>query len=161
MRSCFIFISLTLLSLTSGFPSELGNNCELLEHVATDDTWKNIFNNVKKSLEDAIKRGSYSEKCASHVEFLQSCLDRATSISSPKEQMQYVLEFIDYQKMHTKREPTRTHTFLGKNVIHLFRRTVDKLTQLSRKLINVSEKIDDRLGKTIFKSKQFLFGHKT
>ncbi|XP_052853865.1 uncharacterized protein LOC128263160 [Drosophila gunungcola] len=161
MRFCFIFISLTLLSLVSGFPSELENNCELLEHVDTDDSWLNIFNNIRKSLEDAISRASYSEKCASQVEFLQSCLDRAKTISSTKEQMQYVLEFIEYQEMHAKREPTRTHTYLGKNMIHLFKRTLDKLTHLSRKLINVSEKLDDRFSKTIFRSRQYLFGHET
>nr|XP_044250903.1 uncharacterized protein LOC108058305 [Drosophila takahashii] len=159
MRYSLIIILLIVLSITSGLPSELGNNCELLEYVNTDDTWSNIFHNVKRSLEDAISRASNSQKCASYAEFLQSCLDRATKISSPEEQMQYVLEFISYQDMHTENKPTSTHTYLGKNMINLFKNTVDKLTQLSRKMIKVSEKIDERLGKTFERSKKLLFGN--
>jgi len=140
---------------------EQGNDCELLEHVDTDDSWSNIFDNVRRSLEDAIKRASNSEKCKSQVEFLQSCLDRANRVNSPKEQMQYVVEFIGYQEMHSKNEPTRTNTYFGKNMIHLFKKTVDKLTQLSKKLIKVSEKIDERLSKTIDKSRKLLFGQET
>ncbi|KQS70742.1 uncharacterized protein LOC26526116 [Drosophila erecta] len=158
MRFSGILISLNLLSLSSGFPVEQGNDCELLEHVDTNDSWSNIFFNVRRSLEDAIKRASNMEKCSSQVEFLQSCLDRANRITSPKEQMQYVMEFIDYQEKHSGIEPTRTNTYFGKNMIHLFKKTVDKLTQLSRRLIKVSEKIDERLGKTIDKSKKLLFG---
>ncbi|XP_033173022.1 uncharacterized protein LOC117150306 [Drosophila mauritiana] len=161
MRFSVIILSLNLLSFSSGFPMEQGNDCELLEYVDTDDSWSNIFDNVRRSLEDAIKRASNLEKCHSQVEFLQSCLDRANSVTSPKEQMQYVVEFIGYQEMHSKNESTRTNTYFGKNMIHLFKKTVDKLTQLSRKLIKVSEKIDERLGKTIDKSKKLLFGQET
>ncbi|XP_043662881.1 uncharacterized protein LOC122626623 [Drosophila teissieri] len=161
MRFSGILISLNLLCLSIGFPLEQGNDCELLEHVDTDDSWSNIFHNVRRSLEEAIKRASNMEKCTSQVEFLQSCLDRANKLNSPKEQMQYVMEFIDYQEMHSKNEPTRTNTYFGKSMIHLFKKTVDKLTQLSRKLIKVSEKIDQRLGKTIDKSKKLLFGQET
>ncbi|KMY88942.1 uncharacterized protein LOC27207329 [Drosophila simulans] len=161
MRFSVIILSLNLLSFCRGFPMEQGNGCELLEHVDTDDSWSNIFDNVRRSLEDAIKRASNLEKCNSQVEFLQSCLDRANRVTSPKEQMQYVVEFIGYQEMHSKNEPTRTNTYFGKNMIHLFKKTVDKLTQLSRKLIKVSEKIDERLGKTIDKSRKLLFGQET
>jgi len=95
----------------------------------------------------------------SHVEFLQSCLERAKSIFSPKEKMQFVVEFIDYQKMHTKNELARTHTYLEKTMINLFHKTVDKLRLLSGKIIRFSEKMEEKLGRTIDRQNKFLFGN--
>jgi len=143
----------------TGFPLEEENNCELLEYVNTDDSWSNIFNNVITSLEESINRASDSENCASHVEFFQSCLDRAKSIFSPKEKMQFVVEFIDYQKMHTKNELARTQTYLEKSMINLFHKTVDKLRLLSGKIIRFSEKMEEKLGRTIDRQNKFFFGN--
>ncbi|XP_037707920.1 uncharacterized protein LOC119545996 [Drosophila subpulchrella] len=159
MRLSLIICSLNVLSLTTGFPLEEENNCELLKYVNTDDSWSNIFNNVITSLEESINRASHSENCASHVEFLQSCLDRAKSLFSPKEKMQFVVEFIDYQKVHTKNEPARTYTYLEKTLINLFHKTVDKLRILSGRLIGFAEKIEEKLGRTIDRQNKFLFGN--
>ncbi|XP_016961821.2 uncharacterized protein LOC108032507 [Drosophila biarmipes] len=159
MRLFLTICSLNVLSLITGLPLEEENNCEFLKPVNTDDSWSNMFDNVIESLEEAISRASQSENCASQVEFLQSSLDRAENISAPEEKMEYVVKFIDQQAVHMKKEPERTHSYLGKSVINLFQKTVAKLTQLSRKIISVSETIDEKLSMAIGGKRKYLFGN--